>query len=186
VIKLLVIPTGFNLTDKKVLPLNFMHLRNPVPVSVYYDARSKDCWGKQSHCGTITDDIHRPQLSMRHDIWKKLMPDDDFCGIPLVVDPPIVLSRLKSTLAEPTLVASHSPLTDDPPKPGSHVSAAYTNPTVAEVDTASYSAGEERIRSTSPAVPIIISTNEKSSAMGSISVSLRQIWLLTSCGWVFF
>jgi hypothetical protein len=56
---------GFSYAEEMV-PFNFANLQDPVPASVYYDARFEDCWGKQSHCGTITDDtssatVHQEQ-----------------------------------------------------------------------------------------------------------------------------
>ena len=35
-------------------PFNYGHLKDPVPASVYYEARSEDCFGVQGHCETIT------------------------------------------------------------------------------------------------------------------------------------
>ena len=75
----------------KAFPLNFGHLVDPVPAGVYFDARQNDCWGKQSHCGTITDGSHRPILSLHSDIWKRFKPDGLDCFLPDLVDPPIAL-----------------------------------------------------------------------------------------------
>jgi hypothetical protein len=38
----------------QIRPMNFAHLENPVPASVFYEARSEDCFGQQTHCATIT------------------------------------------------------------------------------------------------------------------------------------
>jgi hypothetical protein len=38
----------------QIRPMNFTHLKTPVPASVYYEARSEDCFGQQTHCATIT------------------------------------------------------------------------------------------------------------------------------------
>jgi hypothetical protein len=47
------------------LPFDFGHMQNPVPARIYFDAR-KDCWGAQSHCGTITDDSYHPTLAIKN------------------------------------------------------------------------------------------------------------------------
>jgi hypothetical protein len=84
---------------------NFAHLQNPVPASVYYDARSNDCWGglKQSHCGTITDDTFRPQLAFGNKVWASIASDWFDCYQPGLVDPAIVLHPVQTTLAAPLL-----------------------------------------------------------------------------------
>jgi hypothetical protein len=38
----------------QIRPMNFAHLKNPVPASEFYEARSEDCFGQQTHCATIT------------------------------------------------------------------------------------------------------------------------------------
>jgi hypothetical protein len=38
----------------QIRPLNFVELEHQVPASVYYEARSEDCFGQQTHCATIT------------------------------------------------------------------------------------------------------------------------------------
>jgi hypothetical protein len=38
----------------QIRPMNLTHLENPVPASVFYEARSDDCFGQQTHCATIT------------------------------------------------------------------------------------------------------------------------------------
>ncbi|KAF2429061.1 hypothetical protein EJ08DRAFT_306044 [Tothia fuscella] len=53
-------------TTEERVPINYANLLNPVPASVYYDARDADCWGKQTHCGTITDDPYRPRLAIKN------------------------------------------------------------------------------------------------------------------------
>jgi hypothetical protein len=53
----------------RLAQFTYANLENPVPTSAYYDARFQDCWGKQSHCGTITDDTYRPRLMIRNKIW---------------------------------------------------------------------------------------------------------------------
>jgi hypothetical protein len=72
----------------KKVPLNFGDLSNPVPASAYFDARD-DCWGKQSHCGTITDDSYRPNIYLDVEAWRSLMANDiDHCFIDGLYDPP--------------------------------------------------------------------------------------------------
>jgi hypothetical protein len=79
---------------ESVVPLNFGDLLDPVPASAYYDARHGDCWGKQSHCGTITDDSFRPKLRINPEVWISLLGGRS-CSNPMVVDPPIALTPLR-------------------------------------------------------------------------------------------
>jgi hypothetical protein len=74
-------------------PLRYSDLQDPVPASAYYDARWDDCWGEQTHCGTITDDSFRPKLSIHTDVWKSMFPQMP-CHVPDLVDPPIALQEL--------------------------------------------------------------------------------------------
>ncbi|KAF2435290.1 hypothetical protein EJ08DRAFT_692557 [Tothia fuscella] len=86
---------------EQTLPLNFADLQDPVPASVYFDARWKDCWGEQKHCATITDDSYRPQLHIHSQVWNDLFPNMS-CDVPRLVDPPIVLTRIdRNTMAVP-------------------------------------------------------------------------------------
>lgn len=88
--------------ELETVPFDFGHLQSPVPASVYYDARSEDCWGiKQTHCGTITDDMYRPQLMIKNKVWASIAPKWYACQRPELVDPPIVLSSV-DTLKIPT------------------------------------------------------------------------------------
>jgi hypothetical protein len=91
-------------------PFNFGHLQNPVPASVYLDARS-DCWGEQTHCSTITDDSYRPRIFLANHVWRSIVSDDYVCELPTVVDPPIMLKSLdlSNGLPEPTVSADKSP-----------------------------------------------------------------------------
>lgn len=101
---------------------DFADLENPVPADVYFDARNEDCWGRQSHCGTITDDTYQPRLYLRNSIWRSILPSEYRCSYPTVVDPPIALSRLPfQELAAPTLahpaasVTPVQPVAQQPP-----------------------------------------------------------------------
>jgi hypothetical protein len=95
---------------------NFGDLQNPVPASVYYDARSKDCWGQQSHCGTITDDAYRPKIRLARSIWESLYKSL-MCEDPMLVDPPISLHPLRE-LKLPQLPNVAEPLTSAGPISG--------------------------------------------------------------------
>jgi hypothetical protein len=96
------------------LPIEFNDLQDPIPASVYYDARVEDCWGRQSHCGTITDDSYRPKLFLKKRIWDSLIPRFD-CALPVLVDPPIVLHPINGLFEPPTI---HPPAAD--PFPTQH------------------------------------------------------------------
>ena len=80
----------------ETLPFNYGHLEDPVPASVFFDARADDCWGRQTHCGTITDDSYQPQLVIHSSVWARygsLLSAFD-CEFPHLVDPPIALSEI--------------------------------------------------------------------------------------------
>jgi hypothetical protein len=99
----------------RTVQFDFWHLDNPVPASIYFNARMEDCLGRQKHCGTITDDSYRPIISINHDIWKTLLPSSLFpCRLPMLVDPPIALTRLdpvSAQLVPPTVLpAGPSPV----------------------------------------------------------------------------
>jgi hypothetical protein len=53
----------------EAVPLDFRDLQSPVPASVYYDVHKHDCWGKQTHCKTITEGAYRPQLKIADKAW---------------------------------------------------------------------------------------------------------------------
>jgi hypothetical protein len=97
-------PEYDNSGNLEFLPFNYGNLIEPVPASVYYDARAHDCWGNQSHCATITDGSYRPQLAFKKEVWEKLVPGfwNGSCGVPRVVDPPIALHPL-GELPTPTV-----------------------------------------------------------------------------------
>lgn len=71
--------------------VNFEDMLDPVPASVYFDARAHDCVGKQTHCGTITDGSYRPDIFLDFGFWKSLLPTDEDCGAMKVNDPPVTL-----------------------------------------------------------------------------------------------
>jgi hypothetical protein len=83
-------------------PFNFDHLQQSVPADVYFDARAEDCWGKQTHCGTITDGTYRPRLYIKGNYWQKMFPKEFDCAAPALVDPPLALSRI-SEIQKPRL-----------------------------------------------------------------------------------
>jgi hypothetical protein len=68
---------------------NLGDLLNPVPASAYYAARF-DCFGQQTHCGTITEDSYRPKIRLDPKIWRSIY-GSIACRDALVVDPPISL-----------------------------------------------------------------------------------------------
>ena len=99
-------------------PLNYDHLREPVPASLYYNARTSDCWGKQSHCSRITDGSFRPLLSLHPDVWESLAAINLGgplsmelypCQLPLLVDPPLVLNPIPESEIKHEPVISHMP-----------------------------------------------------------------------------
>jgi hypothetical protein len=87
-----------------IATFDFDHLQDPVPASVFYDARSQDCWGvlRQSHCATITDGSYRPQLVFKNEVWRSIVGEWYDCARPGLVDPPIALIPVTS-LATPVL-----------------------------------------------------------------------------------
>lgn len=89
------------IVQSSIYPFDFMHIRDPVPASLYFDAREEDCWGRQSHCGTITDDSYRPPLYIKRRVWESMFPSSVACLLPHVVDPPIVLHPLGGPLDVP-------------------------------------------------------------------------------------
>jgi hypothetical protein len=113
-------------SDLGILPFDFGHMENPVPASVYYDARSFDCWGKlhQAHCGTITDDEYRPQLAFTQAAWKSIVSDWYDCQRPGLVDPPIALIPAH-TISTPELPRY------TPAQPGGFFGKEWLEPTAA-------------------------------------------------------
>jgi hypothetical protein len=104
--------------------INFKNFENPVPASVYYDARVGDCWGKQSHCGTITDDSYRPSLAIKEKVWLSLLPKHYKCGRPMLVDPPISLLLVATSALPAPTVRTYSPA-----KPGGMATPPASAPT---------------------------------------------------------
>jgi hypothetical protein len=82
----------YDIPTHTTVSLDLADLVDPVPASVYYDARYEDCWGMQSHCQTITDDSYRPILAFNERVWRELLTDVIPCSIQLVVDPAIAFS----------------------------------------------------------------------------------------------
>jgi hypothetical protein len=78
-------------------PIRIGDLVNPVPASLYYDARFEDCWGNQTHCGTITDDTYRPTLRLPAEVWKSIF-GGKWCGDPLLADPAISIHPIDKRL----------------------------------------------------------------------------------------
>jgi hypothetical protein len=96
------------LTQETPRPFNARDFENPVPASMYFDARRDDCWGIQTHCQTITDDTYHPHLSFNFEVAAKIfsqttyaMGTDDAldiwtCKLPTVIDPPVALRPIRS------------------------------------------------------------------------------------------
>jgi hypothetical protein len=110
------------LPPQETVPVNFDDLLEPVAATAYYDARWLDCWNRQTHCATITEDSHRPGLSVKNDFWKKLMPNLGSCVLLHVNDPPIALTMLDSA-------ALDIPSISFPANHGAEITAAYEHST---------------------------------------------------------
>jgi hypothetical protein len=97
-------------------PLDLRQIQDPVPASLFYNART-DCWGTQSHCGTITDDSYPPRLVLKNKVWLSMIPRAAFgCRLPVIVDPPIALRPISGPLPQ-----LHLPeVTSVPDMPGRH------------------------------------------------------------------
>jgi hypothetical protein len=83
----------------ETLPLNFKDLQNPVPTIDYFRIRP-DCWGTQTHCGTITDDTYRPKLWINNSFWMSMLPSTSGCYINTAEDPPIALVAISDDDAD--------------------------------------------------------------------------------------
>jgi hypothetical protein len=103
---------------------DFGQLEDPVPASVYYNARFEDCWGTQSHCATITSGNYRPRLAIKNRVWFSLMPEHFSCNMRVLNDPP----RAISTLPVPTLDAA-SIHHFEPAQPGANFGPHFNAPT---------------------------------------------------------
>jgi hypothetical protein len=121
------ITTSDQLRQNTIKAFDYANLQDPVPASVYYDARP-DCWGEQTHCATITDGTYRPNLVLRNRIWLDLVRNASIkiCSWPVLADPHMALYPLDTTLDSPVLplVRTQSPL------PGSTAYAPVPDPTV--------------------------------------------------------
>jgi hypothetical protein len=79
-------PISFHLGPPlKTVPLNFRDLKDPVPAASYFDGRP-DCFGRNGHCGTITDGSFRPSLVLKRALWSRFLPKDYPCRVLGVVD----------------------------------------------------------------------------------------------------
>jgi hypothetical protein len=104
---------------KETVPVDFANLIEPVPASVYYDARWDDCYGiSQTHCATITEDSYRPRIAIKDSAWRSIAGKHSLCSMPFLNDPPIIL-RIESTIAAPSIPAftTAARLGDAPPQP---------------------------------------------------------------------
>jgi hypothetical protein len=77
-------------------PMTYGDLLDPVPASAYFNVRTADCWGNQTHCSTITDDSFRPKLMINPKIWSSVF-NGFLCSDPLLADPPIALVPLSKS-----------------------------------------------------------------------------------------
>jgi hypothetical protein len=84
---------NLSFTTRTLRQLNLGHLQNPIPASIYYDARL-DCTGFQSHCGVITDDTYRPSIVLKNKAWHSILPDHFTCGMGALNDPPRALTAI--------------------------------------------------------------------------------------------
>jgi hypothetical protein len=78
-------------------PFNLAHLQEPVPASVYFAARYRDCWGQleQTHCSVITAGHYRPRLSLPAYVLESAFGSDfSSCTMPALIDPPLALSPI--------------------------------------------------------------------------------------------
>ena len=78
----------------ETVPLNFNDLQDPVAASAYYDGRMLDCWGVQSHCGTVTDGAFRPKIRLAKGVWASIFTYEP-CRDNFLVDPPVALRVLR-------------------------------------------------------------------------------------------
>jgi hypothetical protein len=74
-------------------PMTFGDLEEPMPASLYYNARSIDFWGKQSHWNNNGTRISA-QATPRPSVWKSLF-GGLMCEDPLLADPPIAFQRVE-------------------------------------------------------------------------------------------
>jgi hypothetical protein len=130
-------------------PFNLGHLQDPVPASLFYGARGKDCWGTlfQTHCSVITDGHYRPRLSFPSHVLSSVFGNEyTRCTMPALIDPPVALSpiRWKTELA-PISVTRNERATPflQSASPGSNIESPWPGPTAtmrnADVSTRSKS-----------------------------------------------
>jgi hypothetical protein len=95
--------------------MDFKDLINPVPASAYWNARSEDCWGRQTHCATITDDTFRPLLAFKRAVWHSILPPAAAdCYRMGIVDPPVALTALDRTALKPVMVSKPTGRSGEP------------------------------------------------------------------------
>jgi hypothetical protein len=92
--------SGFWAEQLQVLPFDFGHLQDPVPAHVYFNGRN-DCWDRQTHCGTITDNTYKPTLILRNKVWEDAKLGD--CAKMDLNDPPIALRPISEDLETPEM-----------------------------------------------------------------------------------
>jgi hypothetical protein len=112
--------------------LNYNEMIGPIPADRYFDARYEDCWDKQTHCATITDDNYRPDLAIPGDIWSRLFPIPNDCPYIMLQDPPLALEPLRELelLPEPRVtLTSFGTKSPDPARPGQNVQLDHPLPT---------------------------------------------------------
>ena len=159
-------PWHRNQCGSTVCPFDFRHLGDPVPASVYFDARHEDCWGNQTHCGTITDNDYRPSLSLGSSFFEKMVPSSLLpnnkwsCTLPNLVDPPIVLSHIGPPYTEPDPNLQYSNAHSTIRDPGSNPQNGHTH-----VELDAYGPGSQsRARPGNSIAPPFPSTTRKPGA----------------------
>jgi hypothetical protein len=105
-----VFDVGMLSEQQQAVPISIGDLLYPIPASLYYDMRVADCWGEQNYCGTITENIYRPRLSIAERAWKSIF-GTSMCSDPLLGDPPISLRPIRglSDLEPPELPKYFNP-----------------------------------------------------------------------------
>jgi hypothetical protein len=106
---------------------------NPVPAKVYYDARTDECWGMQTHCGTITDDSYRPNIYIKEKAWYSAMPSQYTCGMSVLKDPPRAI----------TTIDLHGRSLDEPVFPARATEAVPGSPPLQTLSTPTAAADSE-------------------------------------------
>jgi hypothetical protein len=109
--------------------MNYHDLQDPVPASKYYEARP-DCWGEQTHCGTITDGSYRPKLYLKPHLWYSLLPGHLTCEIRVLNDPPKQIGIVHDTPKPPS--TTEFAYVDSIPQETASPGAAASNPALSE------------------------------------------------------